>query len=503
MVTRKIKYILICFLFGVVYSEPTNGIMFQFFEWYSKPSENLWQKLSLEAASLSKVGVTAVWIPPAYKGTGIDDAGYGVYDKYDLGEFNQNGTIRTKYGSKAELISAVNKLHLLNIQVYGDIVLNQIVGGDKLENVTINQVDNNNRNYIYPKDINATVWTKFMFPNRNNKYSSFTYDASVISGIDGPNIEEPKVSAKNIYLVKGHNWAKDVDDEYGNYDYLLGNNLDYSVLKMRQEAMDWGRWFTNTLKLDGYRIDAVKHLSASFMKDWLSNMRKINSSAFAVGEYWSGSLAKLENYEQQVNWSMSLFDVPLHYNLYNASKDGNYDLRKIFDNTMVQKHPVQSVTFVDNHDTEPGQALASFIDARFKQRAYALILTREGGYPCVFYGDYFGIPTKNIKRMDDLIVPLMEARRNNAYGKQHDYFVDPHYIGWTRDGDDGHDGLATIVTNGNYDGYLDMNVGTRYRGTKWYDITGNYPKTTNVTIDLNGVGHFLVKANSVSVWVPL
>lgn len=35
------------------------------------------------------------WLPPAYKGIGgKDEVGYGVYDVYDLGEFDQKGTIK-------------------------------------------------------------------------------------------------------------------------------------------------------------------------------------------------------------------------------------------------------------------------------------------------------------------------------------------------------------------------------------------------------------------------
>ena len=38
--------------------------------------------------------------------------GYGVYDLYDLGEFDQKGTIPTKYGTKQEYLDAVSYTHL-------------------------------------------------------------------------------------------------------------------------------------------------------------------------------------------------------------------------------------------------------------------------------------------------------------------------------------------------------------------------------------------------------
>lgn len=67
--------------------------------------------------------------PPAYKGSaGINDVGYGVYDTYDLGEFDQKGTVRTKYGTRAEYLAAIRMLHLADLQVLPDIVLNHRMG---------------------------------------------------------------------------------------------------------------------------------------------------------------------------------------------------------------------------------------------------------------------------------------------------------------------------------------------------------------------------------------
>ena len=69
-----------------------------------------------------------------------------------------------------------------------------------------------------------------------------------------------------------------------------------------------------------------------------------------------------------------------------------------------------AVTFVDNHDSEPGQALESFIEDWFKPLAYALILLRKEGLPCVFYGDYYGIEKYNIKGFKLLIPTLFRSR---------------------------------------------------------------------------------------------
>ena len=88
---------------------------------------------------------------------------------------------------------------------------------------------------------------------------------------------------------------------------------------------------------------------------------------------------------------MSLFDAPLQNKFHIASTTGkDFDLTTVFNDTLVMAKPYLSVPVVDNHDTQPLQALEAPIEPWFKPLAYALILLREDGYPCVFYPDMFG-----------------------------------------------------------------------------------------------------------------
>lgn len=88
-----------------------NGIMMQYFEWELANDGKHWERLKNEAKHLSEIGVTSIWFPPCFKAMNQDDVGYGVYDLYDLGEFDQKGTTRTKYGTKKELLTAIKELH--------------------------------------------------------------------------------------------------------------------------------------------------------------------------------------------------------------------------------------------------------------------------------------------------------------------------------------------------------------------------------------------------------
>ena len=63
-----------------------NRVLMQYFEWYLKPENKLWQQVSREASNLKEIGITDIWLPPAYKAAGGKyDAGYATYDLYDLG----------------------------------------------------------------------------------------------------------------------------------------------------------------------------------------------------------------------------------------------------------------------------------------------------------------------------------------------------------------------------------------------------------------------------------
>ena len=71
-----------------------NPTILQFFHWYYPDGGNLWQEVADRAEHLSHLGINHVWLPPAYKGaSGGYSVGYDTYDLFDLGEFDQKGTL--------------------------------------------------------------------------------------------------------------------------------------------------------------------------------------------------------------------------------------------------------------------------------------------------------------------------------------------------------------------------------------------------------------------------
>jgi alpha-amylase len=490
----------------------TNGTMMQYFHWYISPGDNLWCKITQEAAALARSGITALWLPPAYKGAGGQyDVGYGPYDLYDLGEFNQQDTIRTKYGTREEYLGAIRAAHAAGMQVYADMVFNHRGGADRTEWVKAIRVYPGDRRFTSGEDEWIEAYTEFLFPGRNGAYSDFTWHYRHFDGVDwAKNLEEPNTIYK--FVSFGKDWETMVDDENGNYDYLMFSDLDMNHPEVRTELARWGEWYLTTTNVDGFRLDAVKHIQFSFFRSWLDYMRKnAGRDLFAVGEYWNPyDVEDLHTYIRCTRGTMSLFDAPLHRNFYEASRaGGHYDMRRILDGTLMQQQPALAVTLVDNHDTQPLQALESPVDYWFKPLAYAIILLREEGYPCVFYPDLYGAQyTGQGSDGNDYHIllasvaelpALLKLRRERAYGIQRSYFDHSDIVGWTREGDDGHtgSGLAVLLSDGP-GGSRWMEVGRRHRGLRFVDHLGHRPET--VTINPDGWGEFHVNGGSVSVW---
>lgn len=251
-----------------------NGAMIQYFEWYLPDDGNHWQRLKEDAKHLQEIGISLVWMPPATKATGTNDVGYGIYDLYDLGEFDQNGAVRTKYGTKQEYLTAIKALHDQGILAIADVVLNHKAGADEPERFPAYEVDPQNRQKKVSDDYEIEGWTKFTFPGRQGKYSEFKWNWTHFSGTDF-NQEDGE---KAIYMIKGtaKGWAEnaEVDSEYGNYDYLMYADVDYDHPDVRDEVKRWSEWYIDETGVDGFRLDAVKHIEGEFIDEFIKNIRE-------------------------------------------------------------------------------------------------------------------------------------------------------------------------------------------------------------------------------------
>ncbi|KAG8934554.1 hypothetical protein FRC02_009766 [Tulasnella sp. 418] len=328
-----------------------NYTMLQAFEWYVEGGGKHWKKLTAEIPRLSQMGITAMWLPPATKASSENSVGYDIYDLYDLGEFDRNGTRRTNYGTKEELLETIKTGRENGILTYMDAVLNHKFGADRTERFQAREVawDDRNRDLTDWKEIEG--WTGYDFPGRNGKYSSFKWNYNHFSGVD----YNEDGDRKAIYRIwgMGKSWPQRVDREHGNYAFLMGADIDHAHPDVSNDLYNWGTWIMNELGVGGFRFDAVKHFDSSFMASFVNQVRARSNKPlmFCVGEFWKDSVDDLSRYLDDLGTQFSVFDTPLHYNFKEAGDRGNaFDLRSIWDGTIVQRRPVDAVTLVDNHE---------------------------------------------------------------------------------------------------------------------------------------------------------
>jgi alpha-amylase len=446
------------------------GVLLQAFYWnvpVTTPSGSWWNNLGAKAAEWGDAGFTAVWLPPPYKGkTGADDVGYGVYDRYDLGEFNQKGAVPTRYGTRAELQQAISALHAHGVAVYADVVMNHMNGADRNETVTL--LDGSS----------ADVPTGFDFAARGGAYSSYVWSAQKFNGVQQGGVWK-----------QWHAWDFQPYLDGGAYDNLLDVEIRYADADNRAELIRWGGWLTDTLSLDGYRLDATKHMWTDFVNEWLDTL-VVGPKRFAVSEAFIGDVDQLKTYADMLGGRTFMFDFPLHFAFVDMSTgNGSYDMRKLAGAGFSGQRPNQSVSFVENHDTDN---VGGSPVVNFKMLAYAYILTHAEGYPCVFYKDYYeyGLGPK--------IRALMQARKLHGFGTGSELpETDADLYAYARAGDAEHTGLLTLLNDGASS--TRRQIKTPLLNQALYDVTGNQQDI--VATDAHGVGQFPIGAASWGVWV--
>jgi len=453
-----------------------NGVMMQGFYWDTPVSSSQgtwWQVLNSQAADFASAGFTAIWLPPAYKGWNPNqnpasmDEGYGVYDRYDLGEFNQNGTVATRYGTLSQLQTCISTLHGKGLQVYEDMVMNHLTGADTPETVTM--LDGTSH----------SVYTKFTYPGRGTAYSNYAWQWYNFNGTQ---------QAPNNSFYQWHAWDFDPYNNNEAYDNLLASEIRYSDANQVNETIKWGNWLTTKLNLDGYRVDAAPHMLTSFVNQWFDSVK---GSRFAVSEAWFDQVSYLTDYVSRTGGRTNLFDFPLH-NLFKAMSNGNgsWDMQGLKSAGFTEVDGAHSVSFVDNHDTDNGISPIT----NLKMLAYSYILTRANGYPCVFYRDYYNYG------LGAQIKTLIGIRQAHGFGAGSEYASadDADVYAYSRAGDASHTGLLELLNDGS--NAASKALTTPFKNVTLTDLTGNTSGT--VTTDANGLGTFRVNARSYAVWVP-
>jgi alpha-amylase len=303
------------------------GVLMQAFYWDVPSGGTWWDSVEVKVADWSSAGIDAIWLPPASKAqNGPYSMGYDPFDYFDFGEYNQMGSVETRFGSKTELEDLINSAHDEGLSVIADIVLNHNSGGDSEANPFTGT-----NTYTDFQPLSGKFDRSYYDFHPNDYHSS---DPGYFGGF-------PDLCHHKSYVQ----------------DWLY--KTDSSVAK----------YYKNVLGFDGWRFDYVKGFDSWVVSDWMSN-----AGGFGIGELWDSNVNLLESWTNSAN--ASAFDFACYYAM-NDAFDGN-DLTKLNNDMLWKRNSQKAVTFVTNHDTD---------EIWNKMLAYAYILTHEG-YPTMFYRDY-------------------------------------------------------------------------------------------------------------------
>lgn len=419
----------------------SEGVMMQGFYWDVEPRHGWWNVLNARLEDWKKMGVDRLWLPPASKGmSGGYSMGYDPMDFFDFGEYDQMGTVKTRFGSRAELESLISRAHGMGIEVIADIVLNHNSGGQ----LEFNPYRNKNTYTLF-----RPASGRF---NRN--YEDFH-----------PNHIHER-DAEALFFEE-----QDLCHERPNVRKWFWES-DSSV----------ARYYKNTMKFDGWRFDYVKGFDPSVIKSWMDAV-----GGFGVLEVWDGNTDYLKNWVDKTG--IRAFDFANFYNLEQAI-DGN-NLRILGErNALWKVYPEKAVTFVNNHDTEKDTNQGNRIGtAENRLLAYAYILTHPG-YPCLFYSDYENILSK------PKLETLIRINRSLAAGSLTVLYSDADFYAAQRGGDGISPGLVLTLNNASRS--MQRTLVTPWKNAVIYDYSGN----TDRTLTTDGAGRVEVStpAKSYAVW---
>jgi alpha-amylase len=442
------------------------GVMLQAFYWDCPREEGKefkwWELVSSRLPALAQTGFTAVWLPPAHKAANLGgpSMGYDPYDYYDLGEFDQKGTVPTWFGSKAELLDLIRIAHQHSLGVIGDIVINHNSGADAQE-----------RNPL----IDQERWTLFQpksgrFPRTWESFHPSMYES----------------------------WD---EGTFGDMPDLSHRNPDVYA-----ELLNLARWLVEEIGFDGFRYDFVKGYGANTItaiQEYRYMRDRKPFQPYGVAEFWDSARA-IEGWVDLANFSNSnpvdAFDFPLREMLKALCDQYGFSLRSLPTwETVVQKQPNWAVTFVENHDLR--DAGRPIVNA--KLLAYSYILTHEG-YPCVFWKDYYNYNLA-LEGTPNGIAALVRVHQDYAAGGMQVLYVDDELYVMQRSGYGGAPGLIYVLNNSGSE-WKGTWVGTQWQNVHfvpvawWGDRDRSRPDDQSTGPD--GRGQFYAAPRGFAVYAP-
>jgi len=387
----------------------------------SFPNTNTWfyDRLAQQANTIASSGFTAIWLPAMAKGAlgysgtankmvyhsgGIYDAGYGVFDHYDLGDKQQKGHYQTRYGSRTQLTRCIAMLRANGLDAYEDFVTNQV---SILSNVT--PVAPTYLWYQYKNAFDSVGGGRFP------KYTpDFHNPPGGNPGAPG-GAQDPDVP---VTTYPDGSPTGQTEGYFGpDFAHITGEqNINGSPGVWCATQLNlWGDWLSKATGIQGYRLDDASGISWDFLKSFVNygamkgkfSVTELAGSPYGVSQlktWMQTSMGQSDNnftmFDQILQGALSAlcqtdkFYIPVFqskYMSYGATNEmnpaagsqnqGPLDIYR----SLLVTDTAQVVTVVNEVDSESG---SNPVLPKQCLIGYAYVLTVGFGIPCIPYRDW-------------------------------------------------------------------------------------------------------------------
>ncbi|HEL0238070.1 TPA: IPT/TIG domain-containing protein [Streptococcus equi subsp. zooepidemicus] len=326
-----------------------------------------------------------------------------------------------------------------------------------------------------------------------------------------------KFSHDDQKIFNHESWTDFSTYENSIYHSMYGladlNNLNPTVDDYLKEAID--KWLE--MGIDGIRVDAVKHMSQGWQKNWLSHIYE-KHNVFAFGEWFAdGSFNDPLMTSFADTSGMSLLDFRFANSVRRLYSDLSAKMQDFYNMIVATekeyKEVSDQVTFIDNHDMTRFATLVNHNQTAVNQ-AYALLLTSRG-VPNLYYGsEQYATGANDPENRGDMptfdknstayqviskLAPLRKKNQALAYGTTQQRWINDQVLVFERTF--GNDVALVAVNKDQTNGYTISGAKTALPAGKYADELGGLLGGKELTVSADGnVEAFELGAGQVAVW---
>ncbi len=331
---------------------------------------------------IQDLGCTALWLSPVFENEGAPDPSWGTYHGYAIRNYLN---VDPRFGTKTDLVELVDEAHRRGLRVFLDAVANH--SGDV---------------FSYDQD---------------PRYFSDDAQRYDLGGWRSSDFPVPVELRNPDYYhrrgqIRAWGWDSFPETQWGDFFTLKGfyNEEDPTGLAMQQVLIDAHRYWIREADIDGFRMDAVKHMGELAVARFCQAMREFASALgkrdfFLFGELVAGDDA-INRYagpntpgqkgDRTVFYGLSsVLDFPLYWILPGVLGGTDPPMNLINRYDALRDRALSRgelgrylVTFIDNHDQIGQNWKRRFAAGLTDEQVVAAVgyLLCALGTACLYYG---------------------------------------------------------------------------------------------------------------------